>query len=108
MDADKEKKKLEDEWVAQAIDMMIGPHLAILFARDEKAGDALMKIIFSAVKDLYEKNEYMTTNDWVVASCNRIWEMYNTFMTAQLIHRFDNGVPEKLVIKVVKGNGSLN
>lgn len=103
-----DKKKLDDRWLFQAVDMMIGPHMAILMARDAEKAAELVKIIYRAVRALHEENEYETTNEWVVAACSRIWDMYNTFMTAMLIDRYDKGVPSPPIITVVKGGGSVN
>lgn len=102
------KKTLDDKWVFQLIDMMIGPHMAVMYVRDAKKADELISILAKAVRSLHDEEDFENTNEWVKAASDRVWNLYNTFMTAMLMDRYDNGMPEPPKIVLVKGNGKLN
>lgn len=88
-------KTLDKEWVDWAIDMIIGPSLIILGMKSPKDAATLRKILIDAIFDLHKDWTRTNSNEWVVAVSNRLHELYNTYMTAKLIHFLDNGVPAK-------------
>lgn len=98
-----EKKDLSRAWAKEAVDYMIGPQMAVLAMKSMNDQIKLEKILVDAVVDLFQKNDYGNTNDWVKAACERIWDLYNTFMTAKLIDMFDNGIPTKSPIVLARG-----
>lgn len=100
--AAQERTPLDPKWIDECMDMWIGPWLAIMMARDTDRTLQLMNIIRKALIELYEKNDFNTTNEWVVSAYNRMWELLNTFITARLIKLFDEGVSDESRIIVVK------
>ena len=87
-------KKLDKEWVELTIDLILGPSLIILGMRSAKEATKLRKILADAIIGLYgDGSEWADSNAWVVATSDRLHDLYNTYMTAKLIHFFDNGVP---------------
>jgi len=103
----KNKKKLDPKWVDEVIDYMIGPHMAVMYHKLPKPASELTAIIHKAVMALYEEEGFENTNEWVKAACDRVWHLYNTFLTAKLMKMFEDGVPKKSVIIRTQGSGSL-
>jgi hypothetical protein len=91
----KKKKPLDPKWVNELIDYMIGPQMAVMMMKAPSASSELTVILRQAIGALYEAEDYPDTNAWVVAAANRLWDLYNTYMTAKLIQLFDQGIPDK-------------
>lgn len=90
------KKPLEPEWVEWCIDIIIGPSLIILGMKAPDEATKLRKLLTEAINALYDSGHWKYgSNEWVVAASDRLQDLYNTYMTAKLIHFFENGVPSK-------------
>lgn len=92
------KRELTKEWIDWNIDIIIGPSLIILGMKAPEEANKLRDILHGAIIDLYGNGDWPDTNAWVVASSDRLVNLYNTYMTAKLIHFFDNGVPREPLI----------
>lgn len=90
-----EKKPLDPRWVNELIDFMIGPQMVVVTMRSPKDSLELTRIIRLAIMALYEEESWRSANEWVFIASNRVYELYNTFMTARLRDMLENGVPEK-------------
>ena len=92
------KKELTKEWVEWTIDIILGPSLIVLGMKAPEEATKLRKILHGAIVHLYETEDWEDSNTWIVSASNRLHELFNTYMTAKLIHFFDNGVPSKSMI----------
>lgn len=104
----KKKKPLDRKWVNELLGFIIGPQMMFMTMHAPKASEELTKILQGAVGSLYGENDYPDTNAWVVAASERVWELYNTYITAKLMKMYDDGVPDKPRIHLAPEGGKLN
>ena len=88
-----DKKPLDPKWADELIDYAIGPYLVIVGVKTPLIREDMAAILRNAVKDLYESNNYPTTNEWVAAAWRRVSELYQLYATSRLVKMMDDGVP---------------